>query len=278
MATSDITIEALVPAVGITGLNPVTGDPAMEGLRSVMLGTSSRHPTTVTVSPGELAAHQGRLATNLASLLGGATDYIRCTTADGTILTASQLLAIGEVGALPQLGQIGFDPHNRLEAVSGTWTESYNSGTHLYKNVRTAAAAIEVAVLDIPSVALKDASGAGRKPIGMQLIYDVGTADANDVDVEVFKTSSPADGVAKAATTLSTGQTYDAAHDTAGERGDSTGAPELHTMTITFDPNLAAVDFLNDGETLHAELTINAALTTTFTVWGWELLYEERLQ
>ena len=278
MTTSNVTIEALVPAVGITGLNPVTGDPAMEGLRSVVLGTSTRHPSSVTVSPGELAAHQGRLAGNLASMLGGATEYIRCTTADGQVMTAAELLAVGEMGAIVQLGKIGFDPHNRLEAVSGTWTESYDGGLNLWKNVRTAAATTEVAVLDFSSVALKDSTGAGRKPIGMQLIYALDTADANDVDVEVFKTSSPADGVAKAAVTLSTGQTYDAAHDTAGERGDSTAAPELHTMTITFDPALAAVDYLNDGETLHAELTIDAALTTAFTVWGWELLYEERLQ
>ncbi len=272
MSTAGFLVEALVPCVGVAALNASNGDPSCSGLGTATIGTDSRYKDSLTVDPAAVAAHGNRLGLELAALVeGGAVRVSR----GGVVLTAAALGAFTTVAGADEPVRISQTPHNNWESISGTWTESYNDTTHLYRVVRTAATAAEKATLDISSQQLRDLTSAGFKPTGFELIYQVATEVANDVNVAVFKTTTPANGVAMAAVALSTGQTYDTSHDTAAERG----AIALHTMTITFDPALAAVAALNDGEGVHAELTVTDTTggAAVFTLWGWSLIGTSRL-
>lgn len=268
---SVVQVTATAPSVVIAGCNAVNGWPDAAGIGTRLIGTASGHVRSINLDVASLAANERRLANELADLVTGAAVAV---TIDGVTMTAAKLRQISSVASVEEPVQIPVEPHNNWEGISGTWTEVYNDTTHLYRVDRTAAAATHLVVLDIPAQALRNLADSGFKPTGFELIYQVAAEVANEVDVAVFKTSSPANGVAKAATTMSTGQTYDAAHDTAAERG----AIGSHTMVVTLDPALAAVDFLNDGETVHVELTVNDTTGggATFTLWGWALLGVKR--
>ena len=76
-----------------------------------------------------------------------------------------------------------------------------------------------------------------------------------------------ADGSAATVTTLAGDDDadYDADHDTAAERGDSTGAPELHTATITIPTGERT--FLVEDEQLQIRAEVDAAGAGTSEVW-----------
>ena len=267
-------IEARVPAIGITGLNPRDGGwPEMEGLKSFTIGTSPQYPNSVEVSPAELAAHDGRLARSLGGLINGG--YVTVSSG-GRALSAADLLGAAEEDSAPRSGQIPVSVAGNITPITGAWTEAFDADvTNAFQVQRAAAAAIESAVLNIPGTELLDASGAGRRPTGFRLVYSVNTADVNDVNIEVFQQAQPVDGSAPAPVSISTGQTYDSEHMTPAQRGDSTGAPEYHTLEATFDP--ALTDFLNAGDTLKAIITVDGTATGLVTIFDSSLLYQERI-
>lgn len=121
-------------------------------------------------------------------------------------------------------------------ADAGTWTKAITSAGAVTVT-RTAAGATEGFWVPC-NEAIRTASGRGLKITGIRCVYTVGTADATDVRTELYSLVTPADNSATAAATLLDGAAadnahYDAAHDTAAERGDDTAAPEKHTSTLT---------------------------------------------
>lgn len=265
LANSSIVVNALVPAVGIAGLNDNEW-PQANGLGTRIIGTSAGKESTLYLDPASLVAHERRLAKELAALVSGGAIRV---TIDGVAQSSAQLLNISSVASVEEVVSIPVDVHGNWDAISGTWTEAYNDTTHLWSVALTAAASTREAVLDLPIPFLRGIANAGFKPTGLTLVYEIATEIANDVTVALFKVATPANGVAPAAVALSTGQTYDTGHDTAAERG----AIDDHTMVITLDPALAAVDWLNSNETLVAELTVNDTTggLADFTLKGWVL-------
>jgi hypothetical protein len=260
--------------VGITGLNPSTGWPEGEGLASKTIGTATGLPRRTFVPVDALSAHEGRLATVLGRLFTAGHVHVLI---DGTAITAaSQITQVGTVDGLEHNGSVSVPVHD-LEGISGAWTLAYDAAAHLFYSERTAAATTDSAALDIPAVALRDASGSGRRPTGLTLYYRVATADLDDVSVVAYKTNTPADGTVVAASSMSTAQTFDAAHDTAAERGDFGAGPKQHTMDITFAA--AQQVYFNDGEGMHLEITVDgdAGAAGVFRLYKVVLHYKERL-
>lgn len=129
-------------------------------------------------------------------------------------------------------------------ADAGTWTKAMSS-TGAATITRTAAAATEGFWVPVTE-AIRTATDRGLKITGIRACYTVGTADATDVRTELYSLLTPADNAAIAAATLLDGAAaqdanYDAAHNTAAERGDDTAAPEKHTSNLTLGTPVYAV-------------------------------------
>ncbi len=158
-----------------------------------------------------------------------------------------------------------FIPPVCIQKSAGTWTPTLANNT--LGDVRTAADAafsLYIPIL-LPSngVAMK---GAYLKSI--DVFYAIATAAADDfATVELEQMTLPASGsaVSGASVTIS----LDAGHDTAAERK----AIGNHKMTISLT-NPAWVD---DGECYYLVLTVDAAATTVFTLWGAVANYTLRL-
>ncbi len=152
--------------------------------------------------------------------------------------------------------------------VSGTWTATRPLAA-AYRLRRTAAAAIEVVALrSFPRQ--RTSASKGTKVTGFRLVYNVGTADVNDVTVSGAFTIAPATGNAIAAATSFGAVTYDAAHDTTAER-KAVGA---HTMVGTF----ATPVYLNsDALAVELLVTVDGTATGVFDIIGVELLCAETL-
>lgn len=271
---SSVEVVARVPMVGIAALNPATGWPDGEGVASKVIGTAAGLTRRFFVPVDALAAHEGRLASELGThFTAGNIDVL----VDGTPITAaSELTTIGTVDGLEHAGSVAVPVHD-LEGISGVWTLAYDAAAHLFYQERTAAAATESAALDIPAVALRDAAGVGRKPTGLTIYYQVAAAALDDFTLVAYKTSTPADGTAVAASSMSAGQTFDAAHDTAGERGTNGAGTKNHTMDVTFAA--AQQVYFNDGEGMHLEFTADgdAGAAAVLRVYKVVLHYTERL-
>lgn len=159
--------------------------------------------------------------------------------------------------------------HADTVSVSGTWTRS-RTAQGLYRIRRTAAAASEVLAIEIPIARLRNSAGKGLKVTGAKLQYQVSTEVADDVTVAGVYVVMPADASAVAAATSLGAVTYDAAHDTAGERG----AIAQHTMTVTFGTPAYLTDGFITLEITVDDTTGGGAVFDLFLV---ELLASETL-
>jgi hypothetical protein len=139
-------------------------------------------------------------------------------------------------------------------AESGTW--SFAARGSMPALERTAATSTDVYWLDI-IVPGRNATDLGIKPTSLEVKYEVDTADLDDVTFELVKYELGADGAAHntPSSTLAGDNDahYDAAHDTAAERGDDTAAPELHKAVITV-PSPA---YLTTRELLRLKITVD---------------------
>jgi hypothetical protein len=158
----------------------------------------------------------------------------------------------------------------------GTWTPAILS-SGLVSVTRTAAAGSSSWWCDIPLPARTTASK-GRKPTGLRVNYTVLTATADDVRFELWKVTQGADGVTRTAVVLfgEDNADYDASHNTAAERGDHTGAPELHLAIVT---DAGVPVFLGAGESLKLRCFVegNPGGTSVVTITDANLLYTEAL-
>lgn len=159
-------------------------------------------------------------------------------------------------------------------ADGGTYTKAITSAG-VRTVTRAAADPADSFWVEIP-VRARTSTGKGIKATGVKLVYSVNTADAQDIRAELYKRVIPADNAAPAAPTLLGGDQnahYDDAHNTAAERGDDTGAPENHTLTMT----LPAPAYLADGEQLLLRIFCDGAATSVIVITDAILLYSETL-
>ena len=152
-------------------------------------------------------------------------------------------------------------------AISGTWTPGVDA-VGVPQLARAAAAADEVAVIPVEAPSPFHYQGGGEsgkvsaiglKPMSLVVQYEVDTADADDVKFLLQKKSLGANGAAATLATLAgdVDADYDAAHNTAAERGLDTAAPELHTAEITIPTTEQAL--LLEGEQLQVRVEADAA-------------------
>mgnify|MGYP001574151126 CR=1 FL=1 len=158
-------------------------------------------------------------------------------------------------------------------ADAGTWTPGINA-TGIRQVVRTAAATAVSYWIDVPT---EHTNGSGTpfafQPTGLRLLYTIGAAAANDVRVELWRRSRAAGAVTTGVLGGNNNAEYDAAHDTAAERGAiaanteaTVGLPAANQLWLDTDQNLTIRVF------------IDAALTTTFSVLDCVLLGNRYLQ
>lgn len=251
---SGIKVIALVQMVGIAALNSRTGQDGgrLDGSASTMLGTISRYDTSRFIPARLLHENGGRLADELKALYNGSQIAIEI---DGRRITnIAELMAYSEPTGYERRKSVFLSPlgSGGFSAVSGTWTENYDSGNHVRYNRRTAAAAAHVFLIEIPSEKLTRDGEGGVKLRALDLVYAITTEAADDVALEVYSNAVPEDGTAVAAgTALHTDGEYDSNHDDAAERG----AIANHTLTFTFDTD--TVDWLSDGESVFVEVTVD---------------------
>jgi len=103
--------------------------------------------------------------------------------------------------------------------------------------------------------------------------YSVNTADLDDVRVELWLKTLPANGASPTAAVIvgNVDADYDADHDTAAERGLDTGAPQLHRAVVT---DAAGSAYLGTNQQLMVRVIVDgdAAGLGAFILTGLELL------
>lgn len=161
---------------------------------------------------------------------------------------------------------VGIDLADRVD-VSGVWTLTRVSAA-VYVLTRTAGAATEAVAFRASRLRTRSTALRGFKATGARIKYAVATADLNDITVSGAFSIMPATGAAVAAATSLGTITYDAAHDTTGERK----AIGEHTMTVTFGTPV----YLSEAE-VELLVTVDAALTSALTISKVELLGAETI-
>lgn len=161
---------------------------------------------------------------------------------------------------------VGMDLAQRVD-VSGVWTLT-RVGAAVYVLTRTAGAATEAVAFRATTLRQRTTASKGLKITGCRIKYKVETADLNDLTVSGAFSIMPATGAAVAAATSLGTVTYDAAHDTTGERK----AIGEHTLTATFGTPV----YLSEGE-VELLVTVDAALTSALTINKVELLCAETI-
>jgi len=174
----------------------------------------------------------------------------------------------------PELGGYVYDtamsqfiPPSDILKTAGTWTDTVGGVANTYMQRRSAADATAILVIPIAipqnSVAQK---GGYLKTI--DIWYDVTTAAMDAVTALVTRATLPANTVAFGAV-AAPAFTYDAGHDTAAERLTL----DQHKMTLTITTPL----WLDDDDEVYVELTIDAALTSLFDIYGARANFNLRL-
>ena len=199
------------------------------------------------------------LSLGMASITGGQTRNL--TMADFDVNLNTGPFTENTDGVIP-ISHISFT------AVSGVWTRSRTAAAN-YKITRNAGATVEALAIEVPTLALRSTASKGRKITGLNLKYSIATAAANDVTVSIGYTILPANASAVAAASTLGTITYDANHDTSAKR--KTVAE--HTMQVTFGSPV----YLADAIGFEILVTVDAALTTAFSVSQVELLTSETL-
>jgi len=141
---------------------------------------------------------------------------------------------------------------------AGTWTDTVGPVADTYMQRRAAADATAILVIPINppqnSVAQK---GSYLKSIDVW--WEVTTAAMDAVTAELIQATLPANTAAFAAVTKPA-ITFDAGHDSAAERLTL----DQHKMTVT----VTTPFWLDDDDEVYLELTIDAALTSVFDIYG----------
>lgn len=118
------------------------------------------------------------------------------------------------------------------DTVSGTYAKVATPGNNTV--TRTVGAGADSYQMPIP-IPSRTSALKGRMLTAIEANYSVNTAVLDDVLFVVHQVTMGADGAAP--TTVAIGglsnDDYDGSHNTPAERGDNTGAPELHRIVMT---------------------------------------------
>lgn len=241
---------------------------------------------------GTITANSGDVGMTITKVT---VTVLRAGSADGiwevgsgsvTGIVFSDLLRASDIGSLvPALAvtdAIGAENTDGLMSIpllggvgdAGTWTKAITSGG-LATVTRTAAAGGSSFWVDVP-VPARTSALKGIKPTGLRINYTAATAVVGDVRFELWKVTQGADGAARTAAVIvgNLDADYDAAHDTAAERADITGAPELHLAIVT---DAAGAVYLGAGESLKLRCFVegDGAGLGTIVITDANLLYSE---
>ncbi len=205
-------------------------------IESSTIGVTSTGAVTWTHSGGAFAIDSTSQNIGIRTIAGG---DITLTSAGLINLAPSTLVQVGgnnvftSAGVLTAAIQEDTDgciwvPATKGMSQSGTWTASHNGTLPIVTRTANAASDVYWVNLEIPG---KLTASKGFKITSIETIYKVETADLDDVTSTLYRITYGGNGVA--ATSVEEPSTYDAAHDTAGERGDKDAgtAPGEHTMT-----------------------------------------------
>jgi hypothetical protein len=191
---------------------------------------------------------------------------------------SGDITTIGEItaGVAKDDGQVAIPFMNGIATDSAVYTVTRE--TNVMVNSRTAAQQTDYYTIPIitPSrtTALK-----GIKLKSVEVSYRMTSANTTDDDLEfhILKQSLPANGAAATAAILAgdSDSDYDTDHNTKAERLLSTGAPQLHTCTVTIPSGEQA--YLADGEQLFLRVkckdndTANLVLALTGAVANFDV-------
>jgi len=151
-----------------------------------------------------------------------------------------------------------FVPPADILKTAGTWTDTVGGVADTYMQRRTAADATAILVIPI-AIPQNSVAQKGGYLKSIDVWYDVTTAAMDAVTAELIQATLPANTAAFGAVTKPA-ITFDAGHDTAAERLTL----DQHKMTVT----VTTPFWLDDDDEVYLELTIDAALTSVFDIYG----------
>lgn len=157
-----------------------------------------------------------------------------------------------------------FIPPGLFGKAGGTWTLGVSS--NVVAETRSTADSSFALYLPIilPS---SEAYRQGSYLKSIDVMYKIAGAAADDFSDPVLHKMTMANGVAATGAAVTT--TLDAAHDTAAERL----AVATHKMTVS----LATPEWIDDNYMFWLQLSIDAAASTSFSLYGAVLNFEQRL-
>jgi len=147
----------------------------------------------------------------------------------------------------------------RFYGIYGAYSYTFSTGYwRMLRSQDTGTTSMGVAV---SALELMGTASRGKKLTSIDLIYLVSKANMDDVALTLYKITPPSDGNEQSSSTISF--TYDASHDTAGERG----AQAYHTLTATV---YGGGVWLNSGEdiTIYVAVDGDAGPTGLFYLYG----------
>lgn len=157
-----------------------------------------------------------------------------------------------------------FLPPGLFAKAGGTWTIGVSS--NVVAETRSTADSSFAVYLPIilPS---SDGYRQGSYLKSIDVMYKIAGAAADDFSAPVLHKMTMANGVAATGAEVTT--TLDAGHDTAAERL----AVATHKMTVS----LATPEWIDDNYMFWLQLSIDAAASTSFSLYGAILNFEQRL-
>lgn len=166
------------------------------------------------------------------------------------------------MGYVHDTGFTQFIAPHQIAPSAGTWTMTVAS--NIWSNNRTAADASFT--LYIPALIPSNAAALkGAQLESIELMYEIGTADADDfATVKLYKDTFSASAASGSGTINTTAEvtavTIDAGHNTAAERK----AQDQHRMLVSLD----SPAYIDEDEGYHLECVVDAAAGTVFKVYG----------
>ncbi|HZQ10761.1 MAG TPA: hypothetical protein VFD70_29555 [Anaerolineae bacterium] len=137
-------------------------------------------------------------------------------------------------------------PPELAQFSAGTWTHTAASNVWFLR--RTAAASAPVLKIPIATILQNSIAQKGTYLKSIEIWYEITTAAATAITAVIQKQSLPGDNSAYGAPSAQA-FTYDAGHDTAGERVTT----QKHKMTLT----LTTPIWMDDDDDVYVELTVD---------------------
>lgn len=233
-----------------------------------------------------LAATAGVLSVDLHELTEAvaaiATDYIPFVDSDGNVTRkdaiADVIGAAAGDGLTATSGVLALTTNTDWQMViplasgianGGTWTPTVTS--NVYTVVRTANNATEYWYVPI-ALPNRTTSSKGAKLTSVDVAYSLTGSDTvnDDLEIHIVKNTVGTDGNATTGAVLAGDDDtdYDDAHNTKAERLDPTGAPELHTATVTIPVGEQAYAADNETYWLSFMVKDNAGADLTLILTG----------